>query len=55
MELAEGSYKDKEKEQHDVVWWLKHINELVAVQIAVNFVFKFDESLCGKCEYKRIA
>ena len=53
VQIVDGEY-DKENEQQKVVWRLKHINELVAVQIVVSYIFNFSKALCGKHECKRI-
>jgi hypothetical protein len=48
------SKEDAEKERQLYIWRLKHINELVAVQIVANFIFQFDQAVCKNKECKRI-
>ena len=42
------------REQRTLVWRLKHINELVAVQMATTYIFSFEKVLCHTKECKRI-
>lgn len=37
-----------------ISWQLKHINELVAVNIVTTFIFDFDKEICAKKQCKRI-
>jgi len=43
-----------EKERQKLIWRLKHINELIAVQIVMVFIFNFDKVVCGRKECKRL-
>jgi hypothetical protein len=43
-----------EKERQKTIWRLKHINELIAVQIVMSFIFRFDKVVCGSKECKRV-
>lgn len=43
-----------ERERQMLIWRLKHINELVAVQIAATFIFRFDKVVCKDKECKKI-
>ena len=43
-----------EKERQTLIWRLKHINELVAVQMTMSFIFRFDHTVCGHKECKKI-
>jgi hypothetical protein len=54
VKIVDGKYEDKEKEQEKLIWRLKHINELVAVQMVVSYIFKFNEELCNIKECKRV-
>lgn len=40
--------KENEHERQKLIWQLKHINELVAVQAACTFIFQFDQVVCDK-------
>lgn len=48
--------EENEYERQKVIWQLKHINELVAVEIAITYIFDFDVSLCGsfKCKLLKV-
>ena len=48
------SHEENELERQKVIWQLKHINELVAVQMSLSYIFDFSKSLCGKQSCKRI-
>lgn len=37
-----------------LAWQLKHINEYVAAQFALTYIFDFDREICRACDYKRI-
>jgi len=54
VQIADGDYEDKENEQRKIVWRLKHINEVVAVQMVASYIFKLDKVLCEDHECKRI-
>jgi len=43
-----------EKERQKIVWRLKHINELIAVQMVMSFIFRFDKPVCSRKECQRI-
>ena len=53
VQIVDGKYEDKENEQRKIVWRLKHINEVVAVQMVASYIFKFDKIVCENREYKR--
>lgn len=42
-----------EKRRNKTVWQLKHMNELVAVQMVINYIFNIDAPICDKkqCGY----
>lgn len=40
--------------QKKVAWQLKHINECVAVNFALTFIFDFDNVVCSDKEFKKI-
>ncbi len=52
-----GDESDEEYEQRckRLYWQLNHINELVAVQFVINYIFDLDKELCGHKECTRIA
>lgn len=41
------THDEYEKELQKLVWRLKHINEMVAVQIAFNYIFDLEKPLCN--------
>ena len=43
-----------ELERQKLIWKLKHINEIIAVQIVMSFIFRFDKVFCSKTECKRL-
>jgi len=43
-----------EEVRQKAIWRLKHINELVAVQLVMTLIFRFDEVVCNDKECKRI-
>ena len=50
-----GQYEDekgKEYARQKLIWQLKHINEIVAVQMVATYIFDFEKVLCDKkqCE-----
>ena len=45
---------DKEEAKQKLIWQLKHINELVAVQMVCTYIFDFDTELCGEKQCKKI-
>jgi hypothetical protein len=54
VRIIDNGYKNPADEQKKTVWRLKHINELVAVQIVVSYIFRFDKVLCGEKECKKV-
>ncbi len=44
-----------EKRCKKLCWQLNHINELVAVQFVINYIFDFDEELCNDKRCKKNA
>lgn len=47
--------KIKDEQKHDIfVWQLKHINEYVAAQFALTYIFDFTREICKARNYKRI-
>lgn len=42
------SEEEREKKCRDFCWQLKHINELVAVQIVSTYIFNFERIICDK-------
>jgi len=61
IEIAEGYYEDengyyesKDIEQKKIVWRLKHINELIAVQMVASYVFNFENTICDNGDCARI-
>jgi hypothetical protein len=49
-----SSEEEKEKERRKTVWELKHINELIAVQIVITYIFDLDNCVCGKQNCEKI-
>ncbi|MGN0486431.1 MAG: hypothetical protein ACI4GB_04290 [Acutalibacteraceae bacterium] len=45
---------DEEYERQKLIWQLKHVNELVAVQTVFTYIFDFDVVLCDKRSCRRI-
>ena len=43
-----------QKEDQKLCWQLKHINELVAVQIVSTYIFDFDNVICGNGICKQV-
>lgn len=41
------SDEEGEKKSRDLCWQLKHINELVAVQIVITYIFNMENTVCG--------
>jgi hypothetical protein len=54
LQIIDNGYEDPKDEQRKILWQLNHINELVAVQIVVSYIFRFDKVLCGKKECNKI-
>jgi hypothetical protein len=54
VQIVDNGYENSADEQKKTVWKLKHINELVAVQIVVTYLFRFDKVLCGKKECNKV-
>jgi hypothetical protein len=54
VQIVDGNYEDKENEQRKMVWRLKHINEVVAVQMVASYIFNFGKVVCKNSECKRI-
>ena len=46
--------KTKEHKRQELIWELKHINELVAVVIAMCYIFCFNEAVCGDKECMKV-
>jgi len=43
-----------ENERQKLIWRLKHINELIAVQMVMLHIFDFSKPICGKKECNRL-
>ena len=52
IRLADESDDEHEYNRQKFIWRLKHINEIVAVQMAATYIFDFSNVLCnnGHCE-----
>lgn len=48
------SCEENEDERQKLIWQLKHINELVAVQFVVTYIFNLDKQLCGCLECAKV-
>lgn len=48
------SERDMQEECRRFAWQLKHINEYVAAQFALTYIFDFDKEICKMYDYKRI-
>ncbi len=44
----EKSAEQNEEERQKLIWQLKHINELTAVQIVATYIFDFDKEVCSQ-------
>lgn len=55
IKIAE-SFKgtDEEYARQKLIWQLKHVNELVAVQIVFTYIFDFDTVLCNQRRCNRL-
>lgn len=51
---GELSDEDREEERQKMIWRLKHINELVAVEFVVTYIFNLDKELCGGIQCAKI-
>ena len=54
VQIIDNGCENPAEEQKQTVWKLKHINELVAVQMVVSYIFRFDKVLCGEKECKKV-
>lgn len=54
VEQAGWDDAKREEARKRLVWNLKHINELVAVQIASSYIFDFSKPICAKNECKNV-
>ena len=54
VKIVDGEYQDAEYERQKTIWRLKHINELIAVQIVATYIFRFDRVFCKKRQCDRI-
>lgn len=55
--IKKKEHESDEQYEYDcqkAIWQLKHINELVAVEMLVTYIFDFSRVLCGEQECKRI-
>ena len=55
--LISGEYTSeeaKEYERQKLIWQLKHVNELVAVQMVITYIFNFEKVLCNDKICKKI-
>jgi len=52
--IANRPYEEEDKERLEFVWKLKYINELIAAQIVLTYVFNFEKTLCGPKQCKRV-
>lgn len=52
-EIAEN-VQERERLKKELCWQLKHINELVAVQIVSTYIFNFEREICGRADCRRI-
>lgn len=48
------SPEEQELEKQKFIWQLKHINELVAVNIVTTFIFDFTKNVCGTFTCKKV-
>lgn len=52
-----GQYDNEEQREYNrqkLIWQLKHINELVAVQMVATYIFDFERVLCDKKICKKV-
>ena len=52
--LAENEYADEEKARKELVWNLKHINELIAVHLCVSYIFDTTDVVCNEKQCKKL-
>lgn len=52
--LSAMSEKEREEERQKVVWQLKHINELIAVQMSLSYIFDFENLVCNNASCQRV-
>ncbi len=45
-ELSALSPEKQEEERQKVIWQLKHVNELIAVQMTLAYIFNFEKPIC---------
>ncbi len=43
-----------EDERQQLIWKLKHVNELVAVQMVFTYIFDLDKTVCGNRQCKKV-
>lgn len=43
------SEEEKERKRQELCWQLKHVNELVAVQMVSTYIFDFENIVCDSC------
>ncbi|MGN1101170.1 MAG: hypothetical protein ACI4RG_03195 [Huintestinicola sp.] len=48
------SEEERELERQKVIWQLKHINELVAVEMSLSYIFDYDKVICGNNDCKKV-
>lgn len=48
------SDEENEEARQKLIWRLKHINELVAVQMVVTYIFDLDKKVCGILECTKL-
>ncbi len=53
-ELLAMSEEKQEEERQKVIWQLKHINELIAVQMTLSYIFNFEKPICTASTCKMI-
>lgn len=56
MQGGDGLSEEDQAIAHSkLVWRLKHVNELVATQFVLSYIFDFSEEVCGKRACARVA
>jgi hypothetical protein len=50
VQIIDGDCENMDEKRQNIIWKLKHINELIAVQISTCYVFNFENCLCRKTE-----
>lgn len=53
--IVDGDDEKNEYQRQKLIWELKHVNELVAVNMALTYIFNFNKEICDKKRCKKIS